>query len=246
MLVLGVRITHTTLSNHSREAFLAKKSVIKLNGASEGLQFGGTVLMTEQSKHEVVYTSFGTGGQIILDGEGLKVKTGQITAGTVTGLTITDPDGKEVMELSGLHIKATSLDQSSVGAIFGQIVLSTVIKSNIIIGSKASDTLEGQAGNDVIKGRGGDDEIAGGTGKDVLFGGGGADQFGFAVGDGKDKIMDFDADGSDGSQDLIYASMALVDKKTVHGNAVLDFGNGDTLTLIGVRANEIDATDFAI
>lgn len=90
---------------------------------------------------------------------------------------------------------------------------------------------------------GGDDFIAGYTGKDRLTGGGGNDVFIFGGGYGQDVVTDFDADGGKGHQDLIWA---LGDYKIVKDghNTIIDFDNGETLTLLHVERNHISGDDF--
>ena len=58
------------------------------------------------------------------------------------------------------------------------------------------DRLLGEAGNDSLFGGKGADILRGGTGDDYLEGGNGSDRFVFAMGDGTDRIADFEA-GSD-------------------------------------------------
>lgn len=73
---------------------------------------------------------------------------------------------------------------------------------DVLSGGGGRDTIRGGTGNDSLLGGGGDDRLFGGRGTDVirgdggrdqLFGGSGADEFRFGSGDGKDRIMDFEA-----------------------------------------------------
>jgi len=66
------------------------------------------------------------------------------------------------------------------------------------------------------------------------------------LGYGKDVITDFDADGGEGHQDFIdadYGDVLSVHKVGKH-DTLIDFGDGDTLTLRDIRPGHIDATDF--
>ena len=224
---------------------MAKKSVLSITKPLDQIRLGDGIFMTEQSKTTLLFTDLENGNLIILEGEGFKVKAGKVTAGTVEDMFIMNAQGKLVLEFTGMDVLAKPLPQELPTAFVNALLESGLSKSNIINGSKLSDELQGYAGKDIIKGNRGDDILDGMTGRDQLFGGAGEDFFRFAEGYGKDSIMDFDADGSDGRQDLIIADYAAVlSEKTVKGNTVLDFGDGDVLTIMGVRAKDIDATDF--
>jgi Ca2+-binding RTX toxin-like protein len=99
-------------------------------------------------------------------------------------------------------------------------------------------------GNDISLGRGGVDTLSGGVGNDRMTGGIGEDKFVFEPGFGRDVITDFDANPLDG-QDHIDATFPGADAVTQVGkHTVIDFGDGDRLTLLNVTASDIDATDF--
>jgi Ca2+-binding RTX toxin-like protein len=61
-------------------------------------------------------------------------------------------------------------------------------------GSNFDDQLSGDAGANVLWGMAGDDVLAGRGGKDQIFGGAGADSFVFGLGDGADRLRDFQDD----------------------------------------------------
>ena len=111
-----------------------------------------------------------------------------------------------------------------------------------------ADVLHGNAGNDLILGGGGNDYLFGDRGDDILNGGAGADTFVFTGGGGSDVVLDFES-GSDMLQiasDINGTGVASAEDvaaraTTVGGNAVVDLGHGDTLTLVGVTAVDIQA-----
>ncbi|SEN47757.1 type I secretion C-terminal target domain (VC_A0849 subclass) [Loktanella fryxellensis] len=111
--------------------------------------------------------------------------------------------------------------------------------NDTLAGSAGRDTLMGGGGNDRLDGGIGDDTLDGGAGDDVMTGGLGADTFVF--GDGLDRISDFDT-GADRltldtdlwDGDLIPADVLFLYGTRVDGSTVLDFGNGDVLTLTGI------------
>jgi len=92
----------------------------------------------------------------------------------------------------------------------------------------------------------GDDTFRGNAAANVFTGNGGADIFFFRTGGGSDTITDFS-----GKDRINLAGMGL-DLAQIHtmgaddggGNFVIDFGNGDTLTLLGVAEAELVARDF--
>ncbi len=100
--------------------------------------------------------------------------------------------------------------------------------------------------DDIIQGGSGNDYIGGGSGNDVLTGGSGNDIFAFGGGGGQDLVLDFtkgedilliarNINGLD-----ISAPEDLVDRVIdLNGNAMIDLGNGDTITLMNVSASDI-------
>ncbi|MCF6305392.1 MAG: M10 family metallopeptidase C-terminal domain-containing protein, partial [Rhodobacteraceae bacterium] len=62
-----------------------------------------------------------------------------------------------------------------------------------LVGGAGNDILFGGLGRDLIWGGDGDDRLVGGRSMDKLIGGAGSDTFVFNVGDGKDRIRDFEA-----------------------------------------------------
>ncbi len=109
-----------------------------------------------------------------------------------------------------------------------------------IEGRGGRDLVEGGTGNDTVNGGDGDDLINGGTGTDTMIGGAGRDWFAFYAGDGADTISDFDVD-----QDVIDVAFEPIAAITAAGpNCVITLSSGDTLTLTGVQAHQIGASNF--
>jgi Ca2+-binding RTX toxin-like protein len=116
-----------------------------------------------------------------------------------------------------------------------------------LTGNAWSHLIQGNNGANILTGGSGADTLMGYGGNDTLFGGGGADKFVFAHGTGQDSIGDFVA-GTD-KIDLTaigFASYQDVINAThdVGGNAVIDLGNGDQLTLTGVTTAQLHSGDF--
>jgi Ca2+-binding RTX toxin-like protein len=108
-----------------------------------------------------------------------------------------------------------------------------------MFGGQGDDVLEGGDGNDELFGVWGDDTLSGGVGHDLFY---------FHTGAGSDVILDLE-DGIDlvvlekGINGLPINSAGDLASyvSDQDGNAVLDFGNGDTLTLVGVSAENVQA-----
>jgi Ca2+-binding RTX toxin-like protein len=111
---------------------------------------------------------------------------------------------------------------------------------NRLFGRKSDDHLEGRAGADTLNGGGGWDTLIGGAGDDTLRGGASRDTFVFES--GADVIEDyhFDILSFDralwGGADLGAAQIRSTYLDVLGGDTVFDFGNGNTLTLLGYTA----------
>jgi len=125
--------------------------------------------------------------------------------------------------------------------------------ADTLVGDEGANTLDGGAGDDLLLGGGGADLLIGGAGTDAMYGGTGADIFEFRAASGVDWIEDF-AVGSDkvrilsglnGSNNTSAANV-LANTSDVNGNAVVNFGGGNTLALIGVTKASLSAADFVI
>ena len=114
-------------------------------------------------------------------------------------------------------------------------------------GSNFADAIFGDDNANALEGRDGDDRLSGRGGTDTLTGGNGADTFIYADGGGADAVTDFSraqGDLIDVSGVAIIASFADIQSRAtvVNGNTLIDFGGGNTLTLVGVTS--IQQSDF--
>lgn len=133
--------------------------------------------------------------------------------------------------------------------------------SEWLLGGKGRDVLRGEGGNDVVHGNQGNDIVEGGAGQDVLFGGqgndavkGGAGNDLLTGGSGKDIFL-FEAGntGSDNITDFKKGDILDLAQRGVEGtdftitqvdkDTVIDFKNGDKITLEKVKADKLNDDD---
>ncbi len=117
-----------------------------------------------------------------------------------------------------------------------------------INGTSNSDTLVGTAANDTLSGFASDDRLEGSVGNDFLIGGAGNDTFVFKDTEGADTIRDFDTVGNENIELHVtgideFADLSSLMTDTDAGT-VINFGNGDSLTLTGVLTSQLSADHF--
>jgi VCBS repeat-containing protein len=115
--------------------------------------------------------------------------------------------------------------------------------NTILTGGNGPDVLDGAAGNCELFGGNGPDVLIGGNG-DTLTGERGPDTYLFRPEFGTNTITDFDLRTDFIQFDKsIFASISDILSHTSDGSAgaVIDAGNGDTVTLVGVQAEQLAA-----
>ena len=102
----------------------------------------------------------------------------------------------------------------------------------------------------MLRGGAGNDTLNGGIGDDTMYGGAGADTFVFSTGNNHDTVIDF-VSGTDkidltayGFADFAAVQAAMHDDGD--GNAVIDFGGGNDVTLNGVHSNQVQSGDVIL
>jgi Ca2+-binding RTX toxin-like protein len=142
------------------------------------------------------------------------------------------------------------------------ITINGTAGADTLTGSSEDDTVNGLGENDILIGLGGDDELSGGLGNDTLIGGLGADTLTGDAGDdrivytrggGGDTAIGFVAGtGTEDEIDLTAFSIihtvgeVLARATQVSADTVIDFGNGNTLTLQNVVKTSLTADDFIL
>ncbi|HYF43324.1 MAG TPA: putative Ig domain-containing protein, partial [Ramlibacter sp.] len=127
-------------------------------------------------------------------------------------------------------------------------VITGNVSANGLFGGEGNDQLFGLGGTDLLFGGTGNDVLDGGAGNDGLTGGAGNDIFRFQAGFARDVVADFSR-GSDKIQidSALFASFAALQSGTANnarGNAVISHDAGNTIELVGVRAEQLVAGDF--
>lgn len=134
----------------------------------------------------------------------------------------------------------------------GNDIVGSTVGADTIAGQAGDDMLLGGSGDDSISGGEGDDSVYGGYGNDTAEGGAGSDRFYFTTdGLGQDVIEGFFNDSGDNADRLVIAQningldlTAASDLESrvsadADGNAVIDLGDGNTVTLKDVSADAL-------
>lgn len=120
--------------------------------------------------------------------------------------------------------------------------------NDTVNGGDGNDVVAGQDGNDVLFGGAGNDIVAGGTGVNTMTGGSGEDIFIVDTSAMIDTITDFSVtdDVIRIRNDEAYDTFAEVQTaiSSVGGNTVITFASGGTITLEGVAASSLTASNF--
>jgi Ca2+-binding RTX toxin-like protein len=179
---------------------------------------------------------------LVLDGKGFKYSGDFLIGGTVTSMSLTDPNGVLWNIVSGLHFDAASLPTSS--PVWPANVLSKMLKNeDVLIGSGQRDQMRGYGGNDVLRGMDGSDALSGGKGRDRLTGGLGADLFVLDRGDGDDVITDFESAGPLELHDKLVSSADSFELRKAGRDLLVEFDDGNSFRLLDFKKSQFDTQD---
>lgn len=191
----------------------------------------------------------GNGGDDVLSGgAGDDEITGGDGADTLNG----DDGNDRILGEDGNDIANGGTGDDYLFGDFGDDTLSGGDGNDEVRGGFNNDTLYGDAGDDFLHGFSGNDVLDGGTGTDRLEGGTGRDTFITRRGYGNDTIADYSvasagvffADKIDLS-DFGIASFHDLVLSDIDGDAYIDLGGGDSITLEGVNSGNLSADDFS-
>ncbi|WP_168195439.1 Ig-like domain-containing protein [Bradyrhizobium sp. NAS80.1] len=230
-----VTISYTAADNDGGHS--AGQFVLTLDGLHAVSGTNGSDVLSDTTAAD--HITAGDGNDIIVASSGNDV----IDAGT----------GNDMVTLeSGDKIVNGGDGNDTINGGSGNSVLNGDAGNDNLFGGAGNSVLNGGVGNDKINGGDGNETIIGGAGNDQLSGGLGSDTFVFKIGDGHDKVSDFQAQGTD--HDVIeldhnvFADFeALMASGAVHdsGNGVdISYADGSKLTLTGVSKASLTVDDF--
>jgi Ca2+-binding RTX toxin-like protein len=198
-----------------------------------------TAILVEWKSQALLFDS--TGGEYLAFlGEDIEYGAGAMTGGTIHEVVFRNPDGGKEARITGLDADAGELSTIWNDGGIRAVVETLLAGKDTIKGANQGEWIDGYDGNDHIDGRGGDDWILGSEGRDRLTGGKGSDYFIFFPGDGKDTIVDFDADGGEGHQDFINVSGVLDPEIVKDGkDTLVIYGEDDVIRLLGVAKSHV-------
>jgi hypothetical protein len=226
---------------------MAKQATIRFFDAlyTDGFPSYNELFLIAGSETKVVYIDASSFDRIFIEGKNLDYEFGRPVDGTLTKLTLADENGNPLQVVSGFKIDAGQVGGTELLDFVAHLAARVQVSGVKVIGTDFEDNVTTFFGRDHLIGRGGVDILNGGGGRDILTGGTDNDLFVFVAGHGKDRITDFDAIGGPGFQDLIGRAFADVENITASGNnTVIDFGDGDVVTLLNVSSAQISAEDF--
>jgi len=122
---------------------------------------------------------------------------------------------------------------------------------SLVGGASNSDRLFGGKGDDTLDGGQGSNRLDGGLGNDSLTASTGADDFIYNPGDGRDTIDGFDVGGGNDQIDLrgwglgnFAALTSTFSVSSTTAGALIDFGDGDSILLVGLAVGTLNNADF--
>lgn len=234
---------------------------------------GGTAIFTHGGDDEVTNAGRIRGDVYLGAGEDVFTQeVGARVIGTVNGgmgndtyrifnddLTLEDDGGVDLVESGVSHELDDDFENLTLlgsGDIDGRGNMS----NNVMLGNAGNNVLKGCKGNDIIMGAEGADKVCGnwghdllngGPGDDILRGGRGQDTFMFIEGTGHDKICDFNPMSAFERIDVSWMPSLTGYNDLLHNHmtqegedVVIDAGDGDMLTLVGIHIDDLDASDF--
>ena len=125
--------------------------------------------------------------------------------------------------------------------------------ADTLFGGQGNDALFGGQGNDLLIGNLGDDTLHGNRGDDTISGGDGADLIVVEKSNGVDVVADFDGAAGDqvqitananGTSIDTFAELQAAATTNAGGNVEIALGGGNTLTLNGVTASDLQSGWF--
>jgi Ca2+-binding RTX toxin-like protein len=245
------------LPTNTKEKAMSKIKYTTLDQNKDWLFDASDVSLLQHTLNKAVYADNETGDRWLLKGSNLQYDmSGALASGTITQVQELDNHGRPFVTYSNF-----SFDVAAGKPLFeteNNLFLAVVHDNDKLIGSKGADymnagpgndhsnggkgndDLRGEDGNDVLNGGAGNDFIWAGRDTDTMTGGTGDDMFQYLHGEGHDTITDFNVNDDTLSAD--YDGIVSI-KKSGH-DTVIDFGDGDTLTLLNIKPQQVTEDIF--
>jgi serralysin len=213
---------------------------------------------------DTIYSWSPTTGEWFVDGagQGRPGGVGAPASANRVFMTVWDGGGNDTYDLSNytgavsinLNPGGSSLISATQRAYLGSIHYASgnVYNANLFNNDPRSyiENAIGGSGGDTLVGNAAANRLDGRSGSDTLTGNGGADTFVFTPGYGLDTVADFTVSGAGRDRiDLaafgIIGGLAGLVLSQVGANVVIDFGNGDRLTLNNVLLGNLTGDHFS-
>lgn len=221
-------------------------AIPELTNWTDGGHFGKKFFMESHKDNTATFTTGDNDFMSIqITGTGLTYnQNGDLIGGTVSKI-VYDFGGDAYLTIKDLSLDAVSARQAfQFAGIWG--VKTAAMGKDIVNGSSDHDNIFGMDGKDRLDAKAGNDIVDGGDGSDRMTGGRGSDTFVFRSNEsGRDVITDFDAVGGTGHQDFLSISGEYNVSKSGK-NTIITYADGDEIVLLGVKPNQIDASDLVM
>ncbi len=235
--ITGSNMQDTVMGFNGKDTIFGRKGGDTLSGGN------GSDTISGGGGNDVI--DGGKGNDVLDGGNGRDTIRGQAGNDRIDGQNGNDSLGGQ----DGADTITGGLGNDSISGGGGADILAGGNGNDTIRGGGGADRLIGGRGKDVLDGGAGSDTLDGGRANDTLTGGNGGDTFVFKLATGDDTITGFlSATDLIDVSDYDFANGAAVIAATndVGGNAVIDLGGGNSVTLDGVLTAQLNANDFIV
>ncbi len=204
------------------------------SGNADRIQFAADILpgdvLVTRSENDLVISTYGDAGSLRISswftGSQYQIEEARFADGTVWTATelegriglLTEHDDSYVGNAEANNINGLGGNDTLIGS-GGDDALEGGDGNDVLFGGNDSDVLTGGSGDDQLYGDGANDSLQGGTGDDYLAGGQGDDTYLFSLGDGRDTIIDGNADTLEFDEDIAPADIVVTrDSSSVYLN----------------------------
>ena len=208
------------------------------SSGNDGMMGGaGSDLMSGGAGNDLIYGNTNT--DVIYGGEG---------ADTIFG---GQNDGTARLDAFG-NLRMQDGVETLYGGAGGDVIYGN-FGNEIIFGGAGDDLIYAGQNEDTVSGGAGNDTILGNRDNDTLNGGDGSDIFRFSSNSGADVIEDFNTafdalfiDANVNGSGIAAAADVISRTVDIDGNAVIDLGSGNSITLTGLSSGSLSAASIFV